>query len=353
MKTGAWSGMVLTDTSDPNKVLLRVEDLVTSFQTRQGEVAAVRGVSFMIEAGEIVGLVGESGCGKSVTARSIIGLIPTPPGNVQGRILLRDVDLVGLPQRTLQRIRGEQIAMIFQDPMTSLDPLFSAGEQVAEALRFHRRLSRKEAADAVLELFELVGIPLAAKRARSYPHQLSGGMRQRVMIAMAIACSPKLLIADEPTTALDVTIQAQILQLLRSLNAERGMAVLLVTHDLGVVAEICQRVMVMYAGRIVERAAAVDLFGCPLHPYTRGLLASMPGASDRHARLRPIGGSPPDLSKPIQGCAFAPRCVLVHDRCRAELPQLRELRPGRWSACHVAETLLDPPASTLLTAAAL
>jgi peptide/nickel transport system ATP-binding protein len=337
--------------SGSDAVLLQVENLVTSFRTRHGQVAAVQGISFTIAAGELVGLVGESGCGKSVTARSIMGLVPVPPGSVRGRILLNGKDLVGMPRRALQRIRGEQIAMIFQDPMTSLDPLYSAGEQVAEALRFHRKLSHKEAAGAVLELFQRVGIPLAAQRMRSYPHQLSGGMRQRVMIAMAIACSPELLIADEPTTALDVTIQAQILQLLRSLNAERGMAVLLVTHDLGVIAETCQRVMVMYAGRIVEHATAADLFAQPLHPYTRGLLASMPSTTDRKARLQPIGGSPPDLSKPLEGCAFAPRCPLVHQRCRTELPLLRELRPGHRSACHVAEVLLERPIGAPLTMA--
>jgi oligopeptide/dipeptide ABC transporter ATP-binding protein len=338
-----------TTSPGSDTVLLRVEDLVTSFRTSQGQVAAVRGVSFTMEAGEIVGLVGESGCGKSVTARSIMGLIPVPPGSVEGRILLHGEDLVGKPQRAYQRIRGEQIAMIFQDPMTSLDPLFSAGEQVAEALRFHRGLSRRDATAMVVELFEHVGIPSAAKRVRSYPHQLSGGMRQRVMIAMAIACSPELLIADEPTTALDVTIQAQILQLLRSLNAERGMAILLVTHDLGVIAQTCQRVMVMYAGLIVERAQIVDLFARPFHPYTRGLLGSMPSTTDRRARLHPITGAPPDLSTPIEGCAFAPRCPLVHERCRAELPQLRVLRPQHESACHVAEDLLDLPAGATLS----
>jgi peptide/nickel transport system ATP-binding protein len=263
-----------------------------------------------------------------------------PPGIVRGRVLLKGDDLIRMPQRSLRRIRGEQIAMIFQDPMTGLDPLYTAGEQVAEALRFHRQLSHRQAATVVLELFELVGIPEAAKRVRSYPHQLSGGMRQRVMIAIAIACSPKLLIADEPTTALDVTIQAQILQLLRSINADRGMAILLVTHDLGVIAETCQRVMVMYAGRIVEQTTAVALFERPLHPYTRGLLASMPSATRRKDRLRPIGGSPPDLLKPVESCAFAPRCPLVHPRCRAEVPSLREIRPGHLSACHVAESLL-------------
>src|SRR5262249_52135755 len=257
----------------------------------------------------------ESGCGKSVTVRSIMGLVPEPPGSVRGRILLHGEDLVGIPKRVLRRIRGEQIAMIFQDPVTSLDPPYTVGEQVAEALRFHSGMSSRNAARPVVELFELVGISLAKRRYHSYPHQLSGGMRQRVMISMAIACSPKLLIADEPTTALDVTIQAQILQLLRSLNEERGMAILLVTHDLGVIAETCHRVMVMYAERIIERATAVDLFRSPLHPYTHGLLASMPSTTNRRVRLQPIAGFPPDLSKPVEGCAFAARCPFVHDRC--------------------------------------
>jgi peptide/nickel transport system ATP-binding protein len=232
--------------------------------------------------------------------------------------------------------------------MTCLDPLYPAGEQVAEAVRFHRRLSRSKAAATVVDLFELVGIPEAARRVRSYPHQMSGGMRQRVMIAMAIACSPRLLIADEPTTALDVTIQAQILQLLTLLNANRGMAILLVTHDLGVIAETCRRVIVMYAGRIAEETSTTALFKRPLHPYTRGLLASMPGAVGRKARLQPIYGSPPDLSKPLLGCDFAPRCPLAHPRCRTDPPSLREIRPGHWSACHFAESLVDIPAGTPL-----
>jgi oligopeptide/dipeptide ABC transporter ATP-binding protein len=223
--------------------------------------------------------------------------------------------------------------------MTSLDPLYTAGEQVAEALRFHRKLPRGEAMAEVVGLFERVGIPNARERVRSYPHHLSGGMRQRVMIAMAIACSPELLIADEPTTALDVTIQAQILQLLRAINRERGMAILLVTHDLGVIAQTSQRVLVMYAGRIVEHASVRDLFARPLHPYTRGLLDSIPRSQDRRARLSPIPGSPPSLLGPTVGCAFAPRCPFARDRCRVERPELRVLQPGHSSACHLAEEL--------------
>jgi oligopeptide/dipeptide ABC transporter ATP-binding protein len=329
--------------------LLEVRGLTTAFRTSAGRLAAVRGIDFSIEAGEIVGLVGESGSGKSVTARSIIGLIPSPPGEVRGEVLLDGEDLVGRTQRQLQRIRGERIAMIFQDPMTSLDPLFTAGEQVAEAIRFHQGLSRPAAMAHVVELFEKVGITRAAERVRSYPHQLSGGMRQRVMIAMAVACGPELLIADEPTTALDVTIQAQILDLLRRLNHERRMAILLVTHDLGVVAQTCDRVMVMYAGRIVERAPVGPLFAGPLHPYTRGLLASIPDITDRRDRLHPIPGTPPDLSTALTGCAFAPRCPMAIERCRTELPVLRPFGAGREAACHRAEELAGVPPDVLPT----
>ena len=266
---------------------------------------------------------------------------------------LEGQDLVGRPQRELQKIRGERIAMVFQDPMTSLDPLFTVGEQVAEAIRFHQGLSPSAANAHVVELFEKVGIPRAAERVDSYPHQLSGGMRQRVMIAMAIACGPRLLIADEPTTALDVTIQAQILDLLRALNQERRMAILLVTHDLGVVAQTCERVMVMYAGRIVERAPVRPLFAAPLHPYTRGLLASIPDIADRRERLSPIPGSPPYLGARIDGCAFAPRCPLVIDRCRTERPLLRMLPVAdadHATACHRAEELAGLPATADLAA---
>jgi oligopeptide/dipeptide ABC transporter ATP-binding protein len=325
--------------------LLAVTNLTTTFRTSRGPLVAVNDVSFVIEAGEIVGLVGESGSGKSAASRSIIGLIPQPPGQVSGSIRLSGNELVGRSQRELQRVRGEQVAMIFQDPMTSLNPVYTVGEQVAEALRFHKRLGRAAAMAHVAELFRRVGIAEPEARLRAFPHQLSGGMRQRVMLAIAIACQPALLIADEPTTALDVTIQAQILDLLRDLNRERGMAVLLITHDLGVVAEACQRVMVMYAGRIVEQATTARLFPAggatagARHPYTRGLLSSMPDSGRRQGRLLPIPGSPPDLVRPPVGCAFAPRCPLARERCRAEIPALRELTPGHLSACHFAEDL--------------
>ena len=300
---------------------------------------AVDDISFSLDTGEIVGLVGESGSGKSVTSRSILGLIPQPPGAVKGSIRLEGVELVGQSQRDLQRVRGERVAMIFQDPMTSLNPVYSISEQVAETLRFHKGLGQAEAMQRTVDLFVRVGLPRAKERLRAYPHELSGGMRQRVMIAMAIACDPRLLIADEPTTALDVTIQAQILDLLRELNQERGMGLLLITHDLGIVAETCQRVMVMYAGRIVEQAPATALFAQPLHPYTIGLLNSIPSIEQRRERLQPISGAPPDLARRPSGCSFHPRCPLARDRCQAEVPALRELHPGHLTACHFAEEL--------------
>ncbi len=325
--------------------LLAVTDLSIRFRSPRGSLLAVDGLSFELGAGEVVGLVGESGSGKSVTSRSLIGLVPQPPGQVSGSIRLEGTELVGQSQQLLRRLRGERLAMIFQDPMTSLNPLYAVGEQVAETLRFHKRLKRREAEAQVVALFEQVGLSQAQQRLRAYPYQLSGGMRQRVMIAMAIACNPRLLIADEPTTALDVTIQAQILALLRQLNQARGMGLLLISHDLGVVAQICQRVMVMYAGRIVERGPVAALFaprsqgGQILHPYTLGLLRSTPNLEQRQGRLQPIAGAPPDLSRLPSGCAFHPRCPLVQARCRSERPELRELQPGHFSACHFAEDL--------------
>jgi oligopeptide/dipeptide ABC transporter ATP-binding protein len=324
--------------------LLTVADLNVTFRTQRGLVTAIDGVSFQINAGEVVGLVGESGSGKSVTSRSILGLIPQPPGRISGSIQLNGVELVGQPQTLLRRLRGEQMAMIFQDPMTSLNPVYTIGEQIAEALRFHKKLGRQAAQKQAIDLLQRVELPRAPERFRAYPHQISGGMRQRVMIAMAIACDPSLLIADEPTTALDVTIQAQILALLQELNRERGMGLLLITHDLGIVAQVCQRVMVMYAGRIVEQAPIAALFDSPadssiLHPYTLGLLNSTPDLAQRRQRLQPILGSPPDLSRLPTGCPFHPRCLMVRERCRTEHPPLRELAPNHWTACHFAEEL--------------
>jgi oligopeptide/dipeptide ABC transporter ATP-binding protein len=337
--------------------LLDVSTLNVTFRTSRGIVTAVDGVSFTIAAGEVVGLVGESGSGKSVTSRSLMGLIPQPPGRVTGSIRLNGTELVGQPQKVLRRLRGEQVAMIFQDPMTSLNPVYPIGEQVAEALRCHKGLTHRAANQQVIDLFQQVGLPRARERVRTYPHELSGGMRQRVMIAMAIACNPSLLIADEPTTALDVTIQAQILDLLQALNRERGMGLLLITHDLGVVAQICQRVMVMYAGQIVEQAPVSTLFTAPnqggsiLHPYTLGLLRSTPDLEQRKGRLQPIPGAPPDLSRLPTGCPFHPRCAIAQEildersrqRCQSELPHLRECRPGHFSACHFADELAHAP----------
>jgi oligopeptide/dipeptide ABC transporter ATP-binding protein len=305
--------------------LLELRDLCVDFRTARGPVRAVDHVSFAIPRGTTLGVVGESGSGKSVTALSILRLIPSPPGRIAaGQIRHGERDLLRLPEREMRALRGDRISMIFQEPMTSLNPVYTVGEQVAEVVRLHRGARRREARDAAVRMFELVGIPAPAERVRSYPHQLSGGMRQRVMIAMALACRPELLIADEPTTALDVTIQAQILDLLRNLQREIGMSILLITHDLGVVAENCAEVVVMYAGRVVERAATAALFATPRHPYTAGLLASVPrdAAGPPQRRLREIPGMVPSLHQLPRGCKFQDRCPLVHGRCREEEPPL-------------------------------
>jgi oligopeptide transport system ATP-binding protein len=320
--------------------LLEVRDLTTYFFTSAGIVRAVDGVSFELAPGEAVGLVGESGCGKSVTALSIMGLVPSPPGRtVAGGVLFDGRDLLRLSEAELRRVRGGEIAMVFQDPMTSLNPVLPVGLQLVEALEFHRGASRRAARRHAIELLDLVGIPAPSRRIDDYPHQFSGGMRQRVMIAMAISCEPKLLIADEPTTALDVTIQAQILDLLRRLRRELGMALILITHDLGVVAGICDRVNVMYAGKIVEAADVDQAFGDSRHPYTLGLLNSVPRI-DRPlgARLVPIEGMPPDLIAEPRGCSFAPRCTFRIERCGAEAPPLAAVpggAPGHSAACWV------------------
>ncbi len=320
--------------------LLQVSEMTTTFRTGRGRLTAVDSISFHIDCGERVGLVGESGCGKSVTSRSIMRLVPIPPGRVEGSIYFAGEELLDKTESEMQRVRGEKISMIFQDPMTCLNPVYSIGEQVAETLRFHRDLSRTEAQAQAMTLLEQVGLPQAAKRLHSYPHELSGGMRQRVMIAIAIACRPALLIADEPTTALDVTIQAQILELMKELNAEHGMSILFITHDLGVIAEMCERVLVMYAGQIVESAPIYDLFDRPLHPYTLGLMACIPKLDERKERLQPIDGAPPDLVRRPPGCLFHPRCLYARERCRAERPLLRPAGPEHLSACHFFEELL-------------
>ncbi|MEM9026794.1 MAG: ABC transporter ATP-binding protein [Pseudomonadota bacterium] len=307
------------ETSSP---LLTVDDLKTYFFNEDGVTRAVDGVSFHVRQGETLGVVGESGCGKSVTALSILRLIPSRIGRtVGGHIAFDGHDLLDLPESEMRDIRGNRIAMIFQEPMTSLNPVLTVGGQIAEAVQIHRRVSRKEAWARAREVLELVKIPDAARRLSDYPHQFSGGMRQRVMIAMALACDPKLLIADEPTTALDVTIQAQVLELMLELKEQTHASVILITHDLGVVAETCQRVIVMYAGRKVEEANVFDLFDRPAHPYTRGLLGSV-ARGKAGSRLQEIPGMVPSLREPIVGCAFAPRCPFADERCRSESPHL-------------------------------
>jgi peptide/nickel transport system ATP-binding protein len=308
--------------------LLDVRDLKTHFFTEDGVTRAVDGVSFSIKPGETLGIVGESGCGKSVTALSILRLLPPRLGRtVGGSITFDGVDLLSLSEADMRRVRGNRIAMIFQEPMTSLNPVLTVGHQIAEAVRIHKGGSRVAARERALEMLELVRIPDAKRRLDEYPHQFSGGMRQRVMIAMALACDPKLLIADEPTTALDVTIQAQVLKLMLELKEKTGAAVVLITHDLGVVAETCQRVIVMYAGRKVEEAPVETLFARPTHPYTRGLLASIArgSAGARRKRLAEIPGIVPSLREPIEGCAFAPRCGMATDLCARHGPQLEAL----------------------------
>ncbi len=319
-------------------VLLSVENLKTTFYTSEGVVRAVDDVSFTIHEGQSVGLVGESGCGKSVTSLSILRLIAGPSGRIEGgRILYKGVDVLSLDDARMRSIRGNQISMIFQEPMTSLNPVFRIGDQIAETLMLHDGMEKKAAAARAVEMLQLVGIPQAARVAREYPHQLSGGMRQRVMIAMAMACKPELLIADEPSTALDVTIQAQILDLMRDLKRDQGTAILLITHDLGVVAEMCEFVIVMYGGKVVEQADVRTIFRSPRHPYTVGLMESRPSINRDAERLTPIPGMVPSPLKLPQGCYFHPRCSRAFDRCRVEAPPLFEVAPGHLSRCWLCE----------------
>ena len=314
--------------------LLTVTDLRTHFHTRNGVYRAVDGVSFAVERGETLGIVGESGSGKSVTCYSIMGLIPQPPGRIEsGAAMFDGVDLLRCSPKAARSIRGKRVSMIFQDPMTSLNPYLRVSEQLIEPLLIHDKLGKKEALARALEMMEAVGINDAARRIHFYPHEFSGGMRQRVMIAMALVTRPELLIADEPTTALDVTVQAQILELIKKLQSELGMAVIFVTHDLGVVAGLCDRVQVMYGGRIMETADAMALFGTPLHPYTRALQRSIPGLQPKGKELFTIPGLPPDVSKPIPGCAFAARCSFTAEECIAARPELVEVAPGHSHAC--------------------
>ncbi|MBS4198278.1 ABC transporter ATP-binding protein [Bacillus sp. FJAT-49732] len=315
--------------------ILEVKDLHVSFQTYAGEVKAVRGVNFDIKEGETIGIVGESGCGKSVTAKSIMKLLPNNSVRYkQGSIQLNGRNILESSEKEMQRIRGKQISMIFQDPMTSLNPTSKVGNQIIEAILRHNKISRKEAFNKALNMLELVGIPQPSKRIHQYPHEYSGGMRQRAMIAMALACNPRLLIADEPTTALDVTIQAQILDLMKDIQQKTGTSIILITHDLGVVAEICERVVVMYAGQVVETATVKDLYRKPQHPYTEGLLKSVPKLNmDRKQPLAPIIGTPPDLIDPPKGCPFFARCEYAMSICKNHSPELEEVNPGHFAAC--------------------
>jgi len=318
--------------------LLEVKNLKTYFFTDEGVVRAVDGVDLHVDKAETLGVVGESGCGKSVTALSIMRLIPQPPGRiVEGEIRYNGQNLLGLPPPQMRKVRGKEISMIFQEPMTSLNPVFTVGEQIAEALRLHEKLARREAMEKTVEMLRLVHIPNPERRVKEYPHQLSGGMRQRVMIAMALSCNPKLLIADEPTTALDVTIQAQILELLNELKAKFRMAVMLITHDMGVIAETAQRVVVMYAAKVAEQAPVTELFKEPLHPYTQGLLRSIPRidlAATQKRRLETIPGVVPTIKGDVPpGCRFAPRCPYVMAVCTEKDPILKEAKPGHIVSC--------------------
>ena len=317
--------------------LLDIRGLKTHFKTDDGWLHAVDGVDIRIDAGQTVCVVGESGCGKSVMAKTVLKLIDMPPGRiVAGQVLWQGRDLVPLPPEAMQKIRAKEIAIIFQEPMTSLNPVYTVGDQIAESVRLHEGLSRKDALDRAVEMLRLVRIPTPERRVRDYPHQFSGGMRQRVMIAIALACNPKLLIADEPTTALDVTIQAQILDLMQELKDRLGMSVMLITHAMGVVAEVAQKVVVMYAGTVVEEASAEDLFARPRHPYTQGLIRSIPRidmAALHKVRLEAIPGTVPKLIAPAPGCRFAGRCKHVMPACRQATPPLREVAPGHKVAC--------------------
>ncbi len=316
--------------------ILQIENLVTRFYTPEGVVHAVNGVSFDLHEGETLGVVGESGCGKSVTMLSSLQLIPQPPGKIEnGKALFHNHDLLKMKPDEIRHVRGAQIGMVFQDPMTSLNPVLTVEQQVSEPLMLHMGMNKKEATERVVELLRLVGIPEADKRLQDYPHQFSGGMRQRVMIAMALSCNPQILIADEPTTALDVTIQAQIVELVKRLRDELGMAIIWITHDLGIIAGLAQRVLVMYAGFIIEEATVKELYANPQHPYTLGLLGSLPRLdSSQRKRLTAIQGTPPLLYKKPVGCPFAPRCDYVVEKCK-ENPPLLEVDVNHWTACWI------------------
>ncbi|NLD33471.1 MAG: ABC transporter ATP-binding protein [Clostridiales bacterium] len=315
--------------------LLQVKNLHTMFPTESGEVRAVNGINFSLERGKVLGIVGESGSGKSVTAYSILRILDNPGRITQGEILFEETDITKLPRNQMRQIRGSKISIIFQDPMTSLNPVYTVGNQLMEAIRLHTSRNRQQAQERALEMLELVGVNEPKKRLKQYPYQLSGGMRQRVMIAMALACEPDILIADEPTTALDVTIQAQILELMQELKNKLGMAIIMITHDLGVIAEMCDEIIVMYAGRVCERGTADEIFYNPRHEYTKGLLRSIPKMTTTKERLTPIGGSPVDLLNMPKGCAFAARCDRAMKICLTEQPEEIEINPDHRAACWV------------------
>jgi oligopeptide transport system ATP-binding protein len=332
--------------------LLEVRDLHVSFKTYNGEVQAVRGVSFHVNKGETVAIVGESGCGKSVTSQTIMRLIPTPPAMIKaGEVIFEGQDLTKLPEKQMEKIRGAEIAMIFQDPMTSLNPTMTIGKQIMEGLIKHQKMSKSQARERAIEMLRLVGIPSPESRIDQYPHQFSGGMRQRAMIAIALACAPKVLIADEPTTALDVTIQAQIIDLMKDLQEKINTSIILITHDLGVVADIADRVVVMYAGKVVESGALDEIFYNPRHPYTWGLMASMPRLNQsRDQELLPIPGSPPDLISPPKGCPFAARCKYAMKICTEQMPETTQVSPTHQVACwleHPMAPKVEPPAAAV------
>jgi oligopeptide transport system ATP-binding protein len=328
--------------------LVEIRNLKTHFYTEDGISPAVDGVNLYINRGETLAVVGESGCGKSVTSLSVMRLIPSPPGKiVDGEILFEGRDLLKLPEAEMRKIRGNDISMIFQEPMTSLNPIYTIGDQILETITQHRGLNKKQSLDKAVEMLRLVGIPLPEKRVNEYPHQLSGGMRQRVMIAMALACNPKLLIADEPTTALDVTIQAQILELMRKLKQDLGMGIMLITHDLGIVAEMAKRVVVMYAGKVIEESDVVSIFKRPLHPYTEGLLQSVPRIDSKLEKLHVIDGMVPNPLQLPAGCRFSPRCPHAFARCRERQPDLEQVAPGRYVACFLGAERLAMEARAL------
>ncbi|HEX2130239.1 MAG TPA: ABC transporter ATP-binding protein [Actinophytocola sp.] len=327
---------------DPVAPLLEVDKLSVEFRTRDGVAKAVREVSWSVNPGETLGLIGESGCGKSATAQAVLGIVDSPPGFVTGgEVRLRGVDLLALDERTRRQTRANEVAIVFQDALSALNPVFTVGFQLAELFRMHRGASRAEGRRRAIELLDLVGIPDARSRVRAFPHQFSGGQRQRVMIAMALALDPEVLIADEPTTALDVTIQAQILDLLKDVQAERNMGLVLITHDLGVVAEACDNIAVMYAGRIVEQAGVKDIYRNPAHPYTWSLLRSIPRVDLQAQTLAAIEGLPPSLTRIPPGCSFHPRCPFARHRCAEDDPPLYEVGAGRRSACHYWDEVLE------------